>query len=97
MYLEGQPHRPGSCQCHDCRVEAQPVSQHDVVLLAIAALIVVVGLAVLGLWLTRRSRRRPGSPLDLRRADSAQDQDAYDPQKATEEAEAMYWRNRPVP
>jgi len=78
-------------------VQSQPVSQHGVALLAIAALIVVVGLAILGLWLTRMSRRRPATPRDLRRADSAQEQDAYDPQKATEEAEAMYWRNRPLP
>jgi hypothetical protein len=56
----------------------------------------IVALGALGLWLSKRSQRhRP--PPDLRRADDAQRQEPFDSNQAREEAEAIYWRSRPLP
>jgi hypothetical protein len=68
-----------------------------IVALGVVLLAALIGIVMLGFFLTRRSKRRPAVPHDLRRADDAQGQPDFDVGLATEEAEAMYWRNRPLP
>jgi hypothetical protein len=70
----------------DVRVDMTPWAVTTVLLLAF-----MYGAACWWLWHTRRSRR-PRPPADLRRSDDAHGQDAYDPVKATDEAEGRYWR-----
>ena len=76
-------------------VQSNTVDQGTVQALAVVAIVLLVALVALGFWLTRRSRRRPPVPPDLRRADEAEA--TYDERRAVEAAEAEITARWPRP